>query len=199
MKNALTDIPPTPKIGYARVSTDEQSLDLQMIALRRAGCGDIFTDQGVSGVKARRPGLDQVLDALTPGAVLVVWRLDRLGRSLGDLIALLSDLGQRGVGFQSLCEAIDTTNAGGRLIFHMMGALAEFERALIAERTRAGLSAARARGVKLGAPRKLSDADVMLAKSWRDEGVSVRDAAHRLGVAPSTLYRAIREETPAPD
>jgi DNA invertase Pin-like site-specific DNA recombinase len=137
------------KIGYARISTDDQNLDMQERALRDAGVSQLFSDQ-VSGAARSRPGLDAALAALKTGDTLVVWRLDRLGRSLPHLISVVAELGERGVEFQSLSDRVDTTSAQGRLVFHMMGALAEFERALISERTRAGVQAARARGVRLG-------------------------------------------------
>ncbi|SNB79775.1 Resolvase, N terminal domain, partial [Arboricoccus pini] len=133
------------KVGYARVSTDDQNLDLQRRALTAAGCEKIFEDQ-ISGASTKRPGLDDALAQCGNDDVLVVWKLDRLGRSLSHLIAVVQELGDKGCGFQSLSENIDTTTAGGRLVFHLMGSLAEFERALIAERTRAGLAAARMRG-----------------------------------------------------
>src|ERR671917_2418146 len=133
------------QIGYARVSTEEQTLNLQLDALHAAGCEQIFTDW-VSGARAERPGLANALGHLREGDTLVVWRLDRLGRSLPHLIETVTALAARGVGFRSLTESIDTTHSGGKLIFHIFGALAEFERDLIRERTRAGLAAARARG-----------------------------------------------------
>ena len=142
-------------IGYARVSTDEQNPALQLDALRLAGAQVVFEDRGISGAQRSRQGLTQALQALQPGDVLVVWRLDRLGRSLGALIELVNDLKTRGCGFKSLTEAIDTSTAGGELIFHVFGAMAQFERALMIERTRAGLVAARQRGVKLGRKRAL--------------------------------------------
>jgi len=142
-------------IGYARVSTDDQSLDLQIDALENAGCTKIFRDAGFSGALVSRPALDMVIGCLRRGDTLVTWRLDRLGRSLSHLIALVSDLEGKGVAFKSLSDAIDTRTAGGRLQFHMLGALAEFERALISERTRAGMAAARARGSVIGRPRKV--------------------------------------------
>jgi DNA invertase Pin-like site-specific DNA recombinase len=132
-------------LGYARVSTLEQNADLQRDALSAAGCWRTFTDH-VAGVREQRPELDRVLEALRPGDTLVVWRLDRLGRSLRHLIDVAADLAERGVGFRSLTESIDTTTPGGRLIFHMFGAPAQFERELVRERTLAGLAAARARG-----------------------------------------------------
>ncbi|WBO58473.1 recombinase family protein [Acidocella sp. MX-AZ03] len=141
------------KIGYARVSTDEQNLSLQIDALKAVGCEKIFSDQGISGSLASRPNLNRALRTLRPGDKLVVWRLDRLGRSLVNLIQLLDQLGEKGVRFHSLNENIDTTSSGGRLVFHMMAALAEFERTLISERTRAGMAAARAKGKHVGRPR----------------------------------------------
>ena len=140
------------RIGYARVSTSDQKLDLQMDALRDAGCDRLFTDM-ISGAKTARPGLEQTLTACRQGDTLVVWKLDRLGRSLPHLVQTVHDLGQRGVGFQSLQENIDTTSSNGRLVFNLFATLAEFERDVIRERTRAGLTAARARGRKGGRPR----------------------------------------------
>src|SRR5664280_2379752 len=140
-------------IGYARVSTDDQNADLQKDALKKAGCIKVFTDKA-SGSLASRPQLDRMLDQLRPGDVVVVWRLDRLGRSLKNLIALVEGLAEREVGFRSLSESIDTTTANGKLFFSLMGALAEFERDLIRERTMAGLAAARARGRVGGRPPK---------------------------------------------
>jgi len=144
-------------IGYARVSTDDQNLDLQRNALTIAGCAQVFEDQ-VSGMAVRRPGLDQALSASAVGDILVFWRLDRLGRSLPRLIETIRLIGEKGAGFRSVTEIIDTTTAGGRLYFHMMGALAEFERTLIIERTRAGMKAAKARGVEVGRKRALTPA-----------------------------------------
>lgn len=139
-------------IGYARVSTEEQSLGLQLTALRQAGCLHIFEDRGVSGAKVRRPGLAAALAALTANDTLVVWRLDRLGRSLSHLIQIIQRLEKDGVNFRSLTENMDTGSSGGRLVFHIMGAMAEFERALISERTRAGMRAARQAGRTIGRP-----------------------------------------------
>src|SRR3954469_25971878 len=138
-------------IGYARVSTGEQTLDLQLDALQKAGCGKVYRETA-SGAKAERPVLEEVLGYLRPGDTLVVWRLDRLGRSLKHLIEVVAGLAERGVGFKRLTEQIDTTPPGGKLIFHVFGALAEFERDLIRERTHAGLAAARARGKRGGRP-----------------------------------------------
>src|SRR3954451_12060266 len=142
------------KIGYARISTDDQNLDLQRDALKAAGCEKIIEDKA-SGAKAKRDGLERVREQLRPGDVLVVWRLDRLGRTLKHLIELMGDLERQGIGFQSTTEAIDTTTPGGKLVFHIFAALAEFERNLIRERTQAGLEAARARGRKGGRPKAL--------------------------------------------
>src|SRR5919206_4316257 len=143
-------------IGYARVSTGEQTLDLQLDALAKAGCGKVYRETA-SGAKAERPVLEEVLGYLRPGDTLVVWRLDRLGRSLQHLIDVVAALAERGIGFKSLTEQIDTTTPGGKLIFHVFGALAEFERDLIRERTQAGLAAARARGRNGGRPALLDE------------------------------------------
>ena len=194
----FTEAAPTPAavrrlVGYARVSTDEQNLDLQRNALRDAGCAEIVEDAGVSGSARERPGLTKALAACDPGDVLVVWRLDRLGRSLGHLIETVAELGERDVGFRSLAEAIDTTTAGGRLTFHLFGALAEFERELIAERTRAGLTAARKRGVQLGRPRRLDYYQVRHAAELIERGEqTVAGAAALLGVGRNTLGRALK-------
>lgn len=179
------------KIGYARVSTIEQNTDLQHQALKAAGCEKIFEDH-LSGSTMKRPGLDRALELIGAGDVLVVWRLDRLGRSLPHLIEVIKAIGDRGAGFRSLTASIDTTTAGGRLVFHMMGALAEFERSLIQERTRAGLQAAKSRGVTGGRPKSLSKAKIAHAKKLVAEGESPSDVAKSLGVGRSTLYRALR-------
>jgi len=142
-------------IGYARVSTQDQNLDLQNDALKAAGCEIIYTDK-MSGTKKNRPGLEEILGFIRKGDTLVVWKLDRLGRSLKHLIQVLNQLDERGVYFKSIQESLDTSTPGGKLIFHVFGALAEFERDIIRERTLAGLAAARARGRKGGRPRKLS-------------------------------------------
>ncbi|WP_080431511.1 recombinase family protein [Burkholderia ubonensis] len=141
------------KIGYARVSTEEQCLDLQLSALKAAGCDTILSDHGVSGSRFDRPGLHEALRIAQVGDTLLVWRLDRLGRSLRHLLEAVNSLGQRGVEFASLTERIDTRSSTGMLMFHMIAALAEFERSLISERTRAGMAAARARGAKIGRPK----------------------------------------------
>ncbi|HZC83011.1 MAG TPA: recombinase family protein [Rubrobacter sp.] len=182
------------RIGYARVSTSEQQPVSQIDALTEAGCERIYTETA-SGARRDRPELARALDAMRDGDTLVVWKLDRLARSLGQLIETVWDLDQRGIGFVSLTDQIDTTSAGGRLLFHIMGAIAEFERDLIRERTRAGLDAARARG-RMGGRRKLSAADVEAAKAMVRAGTTPVAAAERLGVSLATLYRyapAIRD------
>jgi DNA invertase Pin-like site-specific DNA recombinase len=182
------------KIGYARCSTDEQNLDLQMDALKSAGCDQIFVDQGVSGAKIERDGLSKALDAvMQPDSVLVVWKLDRLGRSLGFLIELIDRLGQHKAGFQSLTESIDTTTSGGKLIFHMMGALAEFERSLISERTKEGMKAAKRRGKNVGRPPALSPEQIAHARREIEASRETKSGmAAILGVDRTTLGRALR-------
>ena len=177
------------RIGYARVSTLDQTPAMQRDALKEAGCDRIFTDHGVSGTVTARPGLDRALKA---GDTLVVWRLDRLGRSLSHLVQIVAELGERGVNFRSLSDPIDTGSAGGRLVLHMMGALAEFERSLIVERTRAGLMAARRRGVKLGRKPALTAAQIAHARTLIERGENTRGVAAALHVGRSTLWRALK-------
>jgi DNA invertase Pin-like site-specific DNA recombinase len=186
-------------IGYARVSTGEQTLDLQLDALQKAGCGKIYRETA-SGAKADRPVLEDVLSYLRPGDTLVVWRLDRLGRSLKHLIEVVAALAERGVGFKSLTEQIDTTTPGGKLIFHVFGALAEFERDLIRERTHAGLAAARARGRLGGRPKKLTDAKQLeLARTLYAGGETDIDTICRtMGISRATLYRALKQHAVEP-
>src|SRR6266545_6082470 len=171
------------QIGYARISTTDQNLNLQRDALTQAGCSKIFTDT-ISGAKADRPGLAQALEFARDGDVLVVWKLDRLGRSLRDLITTITTLHENGVGFKSLTESIDTTTPGGKLIFHVFGALAEFERDLIRERTHAGLTAARARGKVGGRPRSLSPKKVtQLQALAADPSLSIADILEMLKIS----------------
>jgi DNA invertase Pin-like site-specific DNA recombinase len=179
-------------IGYARVSTLVQTLDLQTDALTQAGCAPIFTDT-VSGAKAERKGLASALAHLRPGDTLVVWRLDRLGRTLPHLIQTVEELKARGVGFKSLTESIDTTTSAGQLIFHIFGALAEFERNLIRERTQAGLIAARARG-RVGGRRRLLDAkQIAQARTLHaDPTNSIADICRTLKISRTTLWRYLR-------
>jgi DNA invertase Pin-like site-specific DNA recombinase len=179
-------------IGYARVSTHEQTLALQQDALNQAGCERIFTDTA-SGAKADRPGLEEAIEYVRSSDTLVVWKLDRLGRSLPHLIETIRQLQERGIGFKSLTEQIDTTTSGGKLIFHVFAALAEFERDVIRERTNAGLTAARARGRRGGHPRAtgLNDAKkVALAQRlYEDKNTSIDDICRTLRVSRATLYR----------
>ncbi|KVN23975.1 DNA resolvase [Burkholderia pyrrocinia] len=177
-------------IGYARVSTDEQNLDLQLSALNRHGCSAIYSDHGVSGARFQRPGLNDALAALTRGSTLVVWRLDRLGRSIGELIALANQFDTQGIGLMSLTEAIDTQSSAGRLFFHMMAALAEFERSLISERTRAGLTSARTRGRRLGRPPRLDASNIAQARVLL-ETHSVQMVARHFDIHAQTLRRAL--------
>src|SRR5215218_7248254 len=179
-------------IGYARVSTEEQNLDLQRDALHKANCEQIFTDQ-VTGTKARRPGLEDALSHLRAGDILVVWRLDRLGRSLRHLIDTVTDLQEKGIGFKSLQESIDTTTSGGKLVFHIFGALAEFEREIIRERTQAGLQSARSRGRTGGRPKALSLKEVqMLRNMAADKSLTVSDICKTLGIGRTTFYRYVK-------
>src|SRR4051812_44819604 len=178
-------------IGYARVSTLDQTLALQQDALSAAGCEQLYTDT-VSGSVTERRGLTQALSHLRSGDTLVVWRLDRLGRSLSHLIETVRQLQDRGVGFRSLQEQIDTTTSGGKLVFHVFGALAEFERDLIRERTHAGLAAARKRGRLFGRPRVLAPQQVKQLRSLaEDEGNTVGEICQTLGVSRSTYYRYV--------
>jgi DNA invertase Pin-like site-specific DNA recombinase len=182
---------PLPHVGYARVSTLDQNPTLQLDALAAAGCAKIFEDRA-SGARADRPGLHQALDYAREGDVLIVWKLDRLGRSLPHLIETVATLEKRGVGFRSLTEAIDTTTPGGRLVFHLFGALGQFERDLIQERTRAGLAAAAARGRKGGRKPVVSADKLERARSMIAKGLTVREAATRLKVGKTALYEALR-------
>jgi len=182
------------KIGYVRVSKQEQHEALQIDALKEAGCEKWFLDK-MTGSKAERKGLDEALAYLRPGDTLVVWKLDRAGRSLTHLIELLKGLKERGIEFISLTEQIDTTTPGGKLIFHLMGALAEFERDLIRERTNAGLAAARARGRIGGRPRKLkTNGKVALARRmFADQSHSIPEMCAALGISRATLYRYVKK------
>src|ERR1700722_17226364 len=180
-------------IGYARVSTDDQNLDLQRDALRAAGCQRIYEDR-MSGAKAARPGLAQAMGMARAKDVLAVWRLDRLGRSLHDLIVLARTLEDGGIGLMSLQERIDTSSSGGRLVFHMFGALAEFERNLVRERTQAGLNAARARGRKGGRPKVLDPAKRQLvAKLYAEKQHTIGEICRMMGISKPTLYNYIAE------
>jgi DNA invertase Pin-like site-specific DNA recombinase len=181
-------------IGYARVSTSDQTLALQQDALQKAGCTKIFTDTA-SGAQTEREGLTEAISYVRAGDTLVVWKLDRLGRSLKDLISRITELNDRGIGFKSLTEQIDTTTSGGKLIFHIFGALAEFERDIIRERTNAGLEAARVRGKKGGRPRALSPEKIKFARTlYADKKTSVAEICKMLGISRHTLQRYVKEE-----
>jgi len=181
------------RIGYARGSTNGQEIALQLDALRAAGCDRIFEDQA-SGAKADRPGLIEALAYAREGDVLVIWKLDRLGRSLPHLIGTVSQLEKHGVGLLSLTESIDTTTPGGRLVFHVFGALGQFERDLIRERTRAGLSATAARGRRGGRKPVVTADKLERAKALLAKGLTVREAAMRLKIGKTALYEALNPE-----
>ena len=179
------------RIGYARVSTADQRLALQREALDADCCERRFEDMA-SGAAAKLPARQELLDFVRPGDDVVVWRLDRLGRSLRDLVEIVTALGARGVGLRSLHEAIDTTTPAGKLTFHIFAALAEFEADVVRERTRAGLAAARRRGAKLGRPPALTPQQVEMARSMlASPALSAREVAEQLGVHRSTLYRSM--------
>ncbi|EQC1412964.1 recombinase family protein [Providencia rettgeri] len=178
-------------VGYARVSTDDQSLDLQRDALRLIGCEQIFEDH-LSGAKVERPGLNQILQYVRAGDNIVVWRLDRLSRSLKDLIEMVTLLESRQIGLKSLQESIDTSSSSGKLIFHLFGALAEFERNLIRERTQAGLQAARVRGRKGGRPKALSkDKQALAVKLYDEKQHTITQICEMMGISKPTLYKYI--------
>ena len=181
-------------IGYARVSTADQTLNLQQDALEKAGCIKIFTDTA-SGVKTERKGMEEAFSYVRAGDTLVVWRLDRLGRSLKDLIEKLTALHNRNIGFKSLTENIDTTTSGGKLIFHMFGALAEFERDLIKERTNAGLQAARSRGRRGGRPKALTEKKLAMVRAlYADKDNTINEICKTLNIGRTTLYRYLKEK-----
>ncbi len=184
------------KIGYARVSTTDQNLNLQTDALERAGCEKIFTDMASGSIDTRR-GLIDAIEFCRSGDSLMVWKLDRLGRSLRHLIDMVNKLQSKGVEFVSLQESVDTTTSGGKLVFHVFGALAEFEREMIRERTRAGLRAARARGKSPGRPKKLSNQQINIAKKLMgDRETNIMEIIKTMNVSKSTLYRYQTIEKP---
>lgn len=183
------------RIGYARVSTADQHLDLQRHALRLAGCDRIFEDHGVSGGQLQRDGLSSMLKALRRGDVLIVWRLDRLGRSIVHLISMVETLKRRGIGFISLTESIDTASAGGQLIFHIFAAMAQFEKSLIRERTMAGLAAAKARGKLPGRKPSLSPDQCEEIRAALNRGARLRDIARAYKVHPRTVLRGVERLT----
>lgn len=180
-------------IGYARVSTTEQNISLQIDALKNAGCEKIFEDK-VSGAKAEHPGLREALEFVRKGDTLLVWRLDRLGHSLLHLIETVTQLNEREIEFRSLQESLDTTTSGGRLVFQIFGALAEFERNLIRERTQAGLDAARARGRKGGRPKVLDAKQTELAnRLYNEKQHTIKEICHLLGISKPTLYSYLHQ------
>ncbi len=180
----------TVLIGYARVSTQDQNLDLQIEALTKAGCKRICSDK-ISGSRAERPGLTKALEMLREGDTLIVWKLDRLGRSVKNLVDLVGELHKQGIQFKSLTDAIDTGTPSGRFFFHVMASLAEMERELTVERTRAGLEVARQLGRKGGRKRKMTDSKIESAKKLLASGIPPRDVATNLGISVPTLYRWI--------
>jgi DNA invertase Pin-like site-specific DNA recombinase len=189
-------------IGYARISTQDQTLNLQKDALEKLGCTKIFTDTA-SGAKAERKGLDEALEYVREGDTLVVWRLDRLGRSLKHLIETITELNNRKIGFKSIQESIDTTTSGGKLVFHIFGALAEFERDIIRERTQAGLLAARARGRLGGRPKAKAlntPKKITLAQSlYNDKNNTIDEICKTLNISRATLYRYIKVSSQSRD
>ena len=182
------------KIGYARISTEEQNLDLQIDALNDERCDTIYTDEGMSGASIERNGLSQAISAIGEGDTLVVWKLDRLGRSLGFLCELIEQLKNKGADFRSLTDGIDTTTTGGKLVFHIMGALAEFERELIRERTKAGMESAKRRGKHIGRPPALSSAKILHMNELLNQNKTQSEVADLLGVSPNTVWRAIQKQ-----
>lgn len=183
-------------IGYTRVSTADQNPALQTDALTRAGCDRIFEDKA-SGAKAERPGLNEAMAYVREGDTFIVWKLDRVGRSMKHLVEFIAELEKKGVGFRSITENIDTTTSGGRLVFHLFGALAQFERDLIRERTKAGLTAASERGRSGGRPVAVTPEKLAKAKQHLDAGLNVREAADRVKVGKTALYRALKAEKSA--
>ncbi len=185
------------KIGYARVSTEEQNLHLQLDDLKAVGCDKIFQDEGISGITIERDGLSQALLAIGEGDTLVVWKLDRLGRSLSFLCDLIERLGNQGAGFHSLTDGIDTNTSGGTLVFHIMGAMAQFERSLIVERTKAGMAAAKKRGKHIGRPPALSSGQIQHMQELINQGKTQGTVAELFGVSANTIGRALRKQDEA--
>jgi DNA invertase Pin-like site-specific DNA recombinase len=181
------------RFGYARVSTSDQTLALQRDALTGAGCEKLFTDQGVSGSAIKRPGLARALKALQAGDTLVVWKLDRLGRSLSHLVQIMAEFGERGIEFESLTEKIDTTSATGRLVLHIAAVFSEFERSLITERTRAGIAAAKKRGQKFGRKPSMSPEQVTHARKLIEGGEAPDKVAASFKIHRSTLFAHLKK------
>jgi DNA invertase Pin-like site-specific DNA recombinase len=181
-------------IGYARVSSTDQNMTLQLDALRQAGVEKVFRDQGISGSLSERPGLDRCLEHLREGDVLVVWKLDRLGRSTRHVLSVIDELTSRGVGFRSLTEGLHTDGPMGKAMLTIIAAFAQLERDTIIERTRAGLAAAAANGRKGGRPRKVDDAAANKARRMREKGINATDIAKMLGVSRATVYRYLADD-----
>jgi DNA invertase Pin-like site-specific DNA recombinase len=185
------------RIGYARVSTTDQDAALQLATLEKAGCGRVYTDQGVSGTKPNRPELDAMLDHLRPGDTIVIWKFDRLGRNTRNMLDLIETIEAKGCTFESLTERIDTSGPTGRAMLTIMSAFAQLERDQIAERTRAGLAEAAKNNRHGGRPRKADAQDIADARKWKAEGDSVDRIAKRLHVSRATVYRYLRESESA--
>jgi len=182
-------------IGYARVSTDDQKLDLQKDALIKAGCEKIFEDHGFSGIQKDRPGLNEAISCLKEGDVLVVWKLDRLGRGLADLVLTLDDFGSKGIHFKAIADGIDTTTPTGHFLFGLLAVLAHEERKTIIKRTKAGLEAARRRGIKLGRPKKINaERYEVVQQLLKDGKKTVPEIAHILKVTRQTVYNAMKQQ-----
>ena len=180
------------KIGYARVSTTDQNIDLQIDALKEAGCEKTYSNHGVSGAKAERPGLDKALELIRKKDVLVIWKLDRLGRSLSDLLSTVEYLKERCAHFLSIQDGFDTSTASGKMVFSVIGAMAEYERNLIRERTMAGLKAARARGRMGGRPKSLDESQVKVAIALAEAGkLTINEICEQIGCSRSTYYRQV--------
>ena len=179
------------QIGYARVSSIDQHPEMQLDALKKVGCEKVFKDEGISGATAKRPGLVRCLKSLQEGDRLSVWKLDRLARSLRDLVSMIEEFHKRGIQFRSLTEEINTSTPGGKLVFHIFAALAEFERGLIIERTREGMKAARARGIRAGRKQQLTREQIAHARRLIEEGQYRQQVADLLNVSRSTLYRTL--------
>lgn len=177
-------------VGYARVSTDDQNLDLQLDALKAAGCGQVFTDH-ITGSSKERPGLTEAFNYLREADTLVVWKLDRLGRTVKGLVDFVGELKEKGIEFRSLTDGIDTSTPAGRFFFHIMAAMAEMERDLIRERTRAGLAAAKSRGRTGGRRKAMDESKIAAARQLLAAGTPATDVAKNLGVGRATLYRAL--------
>jgi DNA invertase Pin-like site-specific DNA recombinase len=183
-------------IGYARVSTQDQNLELQHEELKKAGCQKLYDDH-ISGTKSNRPGLKLILEVLRPGDTLVVWKLDRLGRTVKGLVELVNQLHDKQINFKSITDNVDTSTPSGRFFFHVMASLAQMERELMVERTKAGLAAAKAKGRIGGRKRKMTSSKVESAKKLLSSGVPPKDVAQNLGISVPTLYRWVPADSMA--